>query len=685
MGDRRPGAAVPGGSLAACPNIRTPGDRPPGGGCSRAPPTPDRSRAFSSCLDVRPILPEIGGQHTIPRESAGFTRATSAPRVVSSARGGHVLDILIVFVIIGAALVLFATEKLRADVVAILILATLMVIGLFRPAFPTPDEAISGFANRATVTIGAMFILTAGLVRTGAIDWVSRQIMRATGRRPRRAFLTLLATVGCFSAFVNNTAALAVFLPITLTLARQIEMSPSKMLMPLSFVAMTGGMCTLIGTSTNIIVSEISATHGLGAFPMFELTKLGVVFFVVGVLYAFLVVPRILPARIPLSGLTGKYRLANYLSGLEVNEGSPVVGKTPAEIRLSERYDVNILQIIRGGEQRWFGLRDTYLEVGDRLLVRGDAQDIVRLKQTEGLTTGAEARFREDDIAADAAALVEVVVTPSSSLVGQTLRSVGFRQNYRVFALALRKHGRTIRRKIADIRLDVGDTLLIQGRRRVIDALRESADFLILQELDVPHVRTSRVVYAVATVAGVVGLAALGVMPIVVAAVVGSVFLILTGCLSLKDAYESIDWMVIFLLAGLIPLGIAMERTGAAEFLVSGMLQIADAFGPVAVVSAFYLITSALTAVMSNNATAILLAPIGIGAAAELGLSPWPFLMAITFGASAAFSTPVGYQTNLMVYSPGGYRYSDYVRAGLPLNLIFWIIATVGIPMIWSF
>lgn len=507
--------------------------------------------------------------------------------------------------------------------------------------------------------------------------------MRLAGDSGSRAVLILLVVVGSLSAFINNTAVLAVFLPISLTLARQYDVSPTHLLMPMSFVTMFGGSCTLVGTSTNLIVSGISADHGLGELPMFELGKLGIVFFVVGLAYVTLVAPRILRRRRSTLPLTRKYHLSNYLSGVIVGDQSPLIGRTPAEARLNRRYDVTILQIIRDDERRWFGLRDTRLMAGDRLLVRGDISDILRMNEMEGLSTPAELKFADEDLSSEVTALAEGVISPTSSLIGRTLKEADFRHKYGVFALAIRKHGRTIRNKIANIRLEVGDTLLLQGRRSIMDALAEDPDFLMMREVEIPKVRTTHAVYAVTIMGVVVGLTAFGVLPILVSSIIGCVLMIATGCLTAKEAVESIDWMVIFLLAGLIPLGIAMEDTGTAHFLASKILQVAESFGPNVVVSLLYLVTAIMTAILSNNATAILLAPIALDAAAVMGVSPWPMLVAIAFGASAAFSTPVGYQTNLMVYGPGGYRYMDFVRVGVPLTILFWIIASLLIPVVW--
>jgi di/tricarboxylate transporter len=592
-------------------------------------------------------------------------------------------DIILVSAIVLGALILFVSEKLRADLVALLIMATLMTIGVFRPDFLSPQEGISGFSNKATVTIAAMFILSAGLVKTGAIQVMSHRILHLAGNSETRLFLVLMVTVGAVSAFINNTAAVAVFLPITLTVCRQHRISPSRLLIPLSYVSIVGGTCTLIGTSTNILVSSMSANHGVGEFGMFELTKLGVVFFGVGLLYLALVRKRLLPDRSDTNDLTRKYKMNSYFTRLVVDKKSPLVLRTVAEADLGRRYDVTVLEIVRGEQHLWTELRDTKIHEDDELLVRGAARSIMELTEAEGVVFRSHAEFGAGDLSDDETVLAEAIVAPSASLVGQTLKTVRFRQMYGVIALAIQKHGRPILDKIGNIRLDAGDALLVQGTRAAVEALWADRNFLVLTELEVPRTRRHKAPIALAIIGMVVALAALDVMPIVVSAIAGSVLLVATGCVKLREAYESIDWLVIFMLAGVIPLGIAMERTGTAFLVASGVYRLAQELGPVAVVSVFYLVTTIFASVMSHNAAAILLVPIGIAAANEMGVSPMPILMAITFAASSALSTPFGYHTNLMVYSPGGYRFSDYLKVGLPLNLIFWVLSSVLIPILW--
>ena len=593
------------------------------------------------------------------------------------------IDIVIVCIIVVAAMVLFATEKLRVDLVALLIMTTLMLIGVFRPGFLSVQEAIAGFSNKATITIAAMFILTAGLVKTGSISMLSQRLIGLGGSSERRIFLVLMLSAGVASAFINNTAAVAVFIPIALSVSRQFKISPTRLLLPLSFISIVGGTCTLIGTSTNILVSAMSADAGVGAFKMFELTKLGLVFFVVGLIFLLVFAHRILPDRAQARDLTSKYKVGEFFTIVVVDKKSSLVLRTPAESRINQRYDVTILEIIRGGERLWTGLRDVKLQEGDELLVRGSIHDILEMGSIEGLTIRSQLKYADPELTRDDVMLAEAIIAPSAPLIGRSLKEADFRHQHGVFALAIRKHGETLRERIGNVRLAAGDTLLIQGRRDFVEKLAADPSFLMLQEVQLPQVRKQKAPIALVIVALAIGLAAFEVLPILVSAIAGCLAMILSGCLKPQEAYESIDWFVIFLLAGVIPLGLAMENTGTAELIATGILRVTESLGDTAIVAVFYLLSTVFASIMSHNAAAILLVPIGVASAHKLGLDPFPILMAITFAASSAMSTPFGYHTNLMVYGPGNYRFADFLKVGIPLNLIFWLLSSLLIPVIW--
>ena len=385
------------------------------------------------------------------------------------------------------------------------------------------------------------------------------------------------------------------------------------------------------------------------------------------------------------TSLTRKYEMARYLTGLDIPADSPLVGRSAAEAKLNELYDVIILEIIRGETKIHSGLRDLKLEAGDSLLARGALDGILEMKRQEKVAIRAEAKYADQSLTSEETVLLEGIVSPSSSLVGSTLQEADFRHLSGVFALAINKHGETLRDKVGRVRLDIGDTLLLQGRSGSVDHLADKPYSLVLQTVELPEVRFSKAAYAGVIIALVVGLAATGVTSILVSSVLGCVLMVLTHCLTLQEAYDAIDWFVIFLLAGVIPLGIAMENTGAAQMIAGALLDLTRTWGPGFVLAAFYLLTTLFASVMSHNAAAVVLVPIAIAAASELGLDSRPFLMAVTFAASSSLATPFGYHTNLMVYAQGGYRFSDYLKIGIPLNLLLWIAASLLIPVFWPF
>ncbi|MDH3590627.1 MAG: SLC13 family permease, partial [Planctomycetota bacterium] len=582
---------------------------------------------------------------------------------------------LLVFVI-----VLLVTERLRADLTAMLTLAILIVLGLVGV-----EEALAGFANPATVTVACMFVLSAGLQSSGLVQAIGDQLIR---RGPSNSYLmTLLlgAIIGPISAFINNTAAVAVFLPIAVRASEGRSIASSKVLMALSFFAMMGGTCTLVGTSTNILVSAVAASHGAPPFSMFEFSALGLILFGAGTAYMMTIGFRFTPERHVEGSLTREYRLNRYLSEVIVLPGSPLNGQSLVEARLGEKYDLEVLSVIRDAEMRGLAGEHMILREGDILLVKAPAQALVRLRDAAGIGVRPGRHPDDADLNSPSSALVEVVLTPNTSLEGRTLKGVNFRRRYGATTLAVRRHGADIREKIGRVRLRLGDELLLLADRQNLERLKQHDDFVILGELDLPVVDPKRVTVAVGIVAAVVAAAALLGTPIVLAALCGAVAMVLSGCLPLRKVYREVDWKVIFMLAGLIPLGTALETTGAARATVETAINWTGGFGPYLSLGLFFVATSVLTGFLSNTATAALMAPIAISTAATLGVDSRPYLVALTFAASAAFWTPIGYQTNLLVYGPGGYRFIDFVRVGGPLTVIYAAGATLLIPVFFPF
>jgi di/tricarboxylate transporter len=590
------------------------------------------------------------------------------------------LQAALVLILLGVVIVLLASERLREDLVAMLALAALVVFGIL-----TPEQALSGFSNQATVAVACMFLLSAGLQASGFVQFAGDRLLKSGPHTTTVLVLLCAVVIGPVSAFINNTAAVAVFLPVALRASHGSRVSPSRVLMPLSFFAMLGGMCTLIGTSTNILVSSLAAQHDIRPFGMFEFAPVGLVLLAAGTVYLLVFGRKLLPERVQAESLTAGFHLNRYLSEVVVLPGSSLVGKSLLEAKLGERYDLEVLALIRPNGDRLVPGEVDRLHEGDLLLIKAAAAALVQLRDRAGIGIKPGRHPDDADLRSADSVLMEAVIAPNSPLEGRTMKGVDFRHRYGATALAIRRHGEDIQEKIGRVRLRLGDEMLILAPRLNLERLKRETDFVILQELDVPVMNPVRALIAVAIVAAVVATAALRLYTIAEAAVVGSVLMVLSGCLPVRKIYRDIDWRVIFLIAGLVPMGIALESSGAAGSLIMGLLKLIGGWGPTVVLSAFFLVASLLTGFMSNAATAALLAPLAITCARALGVEERPFLMALAFAASAAFYTPVGYQTNLLVYGPGGYRFMDFVKVGVPLNLVIWVLATLMIPWLFPF
>ncbi len=587
---------------------------------------------------------------------------------------------LVVGVIV-TAVALFVTDALRADLVALLALAVLLVTGVVPVA-----EGFAGFASPATITVAAMFVLSAGLERTGAVRVFGTMLARLGRRSPRRALAVLSTGASGVSAFINNTAAVAVLLPAVLELARETRTRPSKLLIPLSYASLFGGVCTLIGSSTNILVSALAEEHGQPAIGMFELAPVGLVLFAVGTAYMLVVGYRLLPERGSPDDLTDGFEMSDYLFELRLQPEATSVGKALADAPLVHDHDVDVIALVRGGEVRELPSPSTVLRAGDLLRVRGDLTTVKALERRQGVELRPRRAWRDATLEfGEHASLAELVVAPGSALAGRTLREIGFRNRFGATVLAIRHHDRLLHSGLADTPLQGGDALLVDAPSDRVAGLGRGRDFVVVSHrgtLGEPARRAGR---ALVVVAAVVVTAAAGWTPVVVAAVVGAVAMVLLGCLSLEEAYGSLDARVLVLLGAILPVGTALERTGLAGSIAGGLAHVAGGLGPVAALVALYALTSLMTEVMSNNATAVLMVPLALELGASLGVDPRPFLMAVAFAASASFMTPVGYQTNTLVYGPGSYRFADYLRVGTPLNVLFLVVAAVLVPLVWPF
>ena len=577
------------------------------------------------------------------------------------------------------AVVLFVTEKLSTDIVAILVMIVLLVFRVL-----TPAEGLAGFANTATVTVGAMFVLSAGMFRSGAVNFVGKALGRLARHSSRLMLFVLMVGVGVLSSFLNNTAAVAILIPVVIVVARRAKTSPSKLLMPLSFASMFGGMCTVLGTSTNILASSIAEQAGLGAFSMFEFTKLGIIFFAVGVAYMMTLGRRLVPDHRGQGDLTTSFGLGDYLTDLVLQTESKSVGHSLASAPLVKELNIDVLQILRG-EDTLRPTPETILREGDVLRIQGDLRTINELKGRAGVTFGMSMKWQDEHLQSTDTRLVEAVVGPSSPLAGKSLTESRLRENYGASVLAIRQHGTLRQGQFENITLMPGDALLIDVPNDQIEHLTQQRVFLVVSRAGIPRFDWRKASKAVAIVVAVVVVAATGLLPIVAAAATGALMMVLSGCVSTEEAYGAIEWNVLFLLAGMLSLGAAMEKTGASTMLADGMIDSVGGLGPLALLAAFFGATMLLTEVMSNNATVALLLPIAITTAQAIDIDPSAFMFAVVFAASSSFMTPVGYQTNTMIYGPGQYRFKDFARVGAPLNLIFWALGTLLIPWFWPF
>jgi len=589
-------------------------------------------------------------------------------------------DALLVFGLLGLAVVLFVWDRVPFDVAAVIILSTLLLTGIV-----SPQEGLAGFSNPATVTIGAMFILSEGLRRTGALETVS-DVFSEYGQGNYWLTLTLMmGIIGVVSAFINNTAAVAIFIPVVIGVAADMRVSASKLLMPLSFASMFGGVCTLLGTSTNILVSSIAQNHGVRPFGMFEFTVVGLIFLAVGFAYIYTVGTGLIPSRRSGRDLTRDYEMQEYLTDVCLREESPYVGDTIDESRLTEDLDLDILQIFRGPEEPIQRDMDAPMEAGNVLRVRGSIEEIEKLLEREDVSLRPARQWYDTDLEGGPDQLIEAVAAPDSALESQRIAEIDFRERFGAIPLAIRHHGTLQQEDLGDVRLSGGDSVLLDLKQERTSEVERDPSFVVTSEVDIPSYREQKIPTALLILAGVVGFAAFNVVPIVVSAIAGCVLMVLTGCLTTEEAYQAVNWKIIFLLAGVIPLGTAMENSGAAEILSASLLGALEPFGPTAVLSGFFFVSMMLTNVISNQATAALLAPIALQTAETLGVSARPFLMAITYAASLSFMTPVGYQTNTMIYGPGQYKFTDFTKVGTPLNLILWAVGSFIIPWYWPF
>jgi di/tricarboxylate transporter len=593
------------------------------------------------------------------------------------------IDNILVLGILAGAVVLFVSEKLRVDVVAMVVLVALVVTGLV-----TVEEAFSGFSSPAVITVWAVFIVSGGLTRSGVADLIAQQMVRLAGANPLRLTVLLMVTVGCMSAFMNNIGAVAILLPAVMSVARETDIPPSKLLIPLAWASLLGGNMTMIGTPPNILASSILESYGdIEPFSFFDFAPMGVVVLTAGILYMAFVGRRLLPRRTAGGGLADSYPVQQYLTEVQVAEDSPLVGQTVREANLDNRHGLNVIHIhlcCQEGETV-SAMTDHRIEPGDELHLEATADAILAAGETLGLVPVPDRPIQPWEPEPERAAfeLAEVVLAPTSSLRGRTLRQIDFRARFGLAVLAIRHEGTTLFARLGDVALDFGDSLLVQGSVDKINLLRREQDFLLLDMPPLETRRTRKAPVSVAILLGVLVVVAAGWLHVSAAMFIGALLMVLTRTLTMDEAYHSIEWKSVFLIAGMLPLGLAMENTGTAQLLADQIVALVGGWGPLAVMMGIYLMTGLLTEVMSNAAATVLAVPIAIDSARLLGANPHAFVMAIVIAASTSFLMPIGHQVNVLVFGPGGYRFADYTKVGVWLNLILFILTALVLPLIW--
>jgi di/tricarboxylate transporter len=592
----------------------------------------------------------------------------------------EVLHLFIVAFVVVGVFVAFVKDWAPPDVIAMCGLAVVVLTGIL-----SPGEMLTVFSNSAPITIGAMFILSAALEHTGVIDQMGKIFSKLAGGKEIRTLLVLMIMAAGLSAFVNNTPVVVVFLPIILQLSRNTGLKASRLLIPLSFAAMLGGTCTLIGSSTSLIADGVARQFGLEPFGMFEFTKLGVLYALAGLAYLLVIGRHLLPDRETLSSMLDVSESREFLMQATIGKESKLIGKNLLETPFAKMKDARIIDVKRAGSRVVEALDKLQFESGDQLLIKVMPREVKSVQEIEGIVFPAIEKQKLGLVGVEfrKAQLMEGIIGPHSSMVGKTLAEINFRQKYGAIILAIHRQGVNLRSQFEHLRLTFGDTLLVQGPMDGINQLREDRDFVSLTEPKQRSFRRSRAPLAVAAILLVVILSAFKVLPISAAAIIAAVAVILFGCLTPQNAYDAVDWKILFLIFGMLGIGLAVEETGAASLLAQNALAVIGDLHPVAILAVVYFMTVLITELISNNATAVLLTPLVIQIANQMGLEPRPLVIAVIFGASACFATPIGYQTNTYVYGAGGYKFTDFPRVGILLNLLLWIIAIIAIP--WFF
>jgi di/tricarboxylate transporter len=605
----------------------------------------------------------------------------------------------------------FIREWLAPEVVAVSALVVCVLIGVLPIAVSFPDPELSGealsqalrqfnadalkvFSHPAPITVACMFILSAALERTGVIEILGHWFEKTAAKSPLQMLVVMILIVAGLSGFMNNTPVVVIFMPIILGICRRKDWKASKYLIPLSYAAIVGGTITIIGTSTNLVASGIAADYDQAlAFGMFDVTPLGLIFVLITFIYLVTVGQKLLPDRVTLAAIVNSEDSREFITRAYVSRDSPLIGQFYMDSWLRKVKKARVIDVVRDGRRVKQGLNEVIFEVGDEIIMKGRLESLIGLSEKgAGISQGHPYQADElglEDIRTESAVMMEGILGPDSSLAGKTLKELNFRQKYGVIIVAVHRRGRNLQERFEDVKLAFGDTLLVQGPARRMQQLFDLKDFINLSAPKETPYRTKKAPFAILSILAFMfvsllsGLGVISPVPIVLTALVSAIFVLLTGCLNSNEVYQAIEWKVLFLIFGMLGLGQALQYSGITEMIATQVVKSIGQVDPRILIALFYLLAAVLTEMVSNNAVAALLTPLGIIVSIQLGVDARPFIAAVMFGSSASFATPIGYQTNTFVYGAGGYKFGDFFRAGFPLAVILWIVASVMIPVFW--